>query len=63
MLVSHRNGLSVVSRDYVEFSDALDERRTLRRGRLRAVVGERQDRDRLALGRKDINPLVAVLER
>lgn len=63
MLIGHRNDPPVVSRDHVKLSDALDERRTIRRGRLRAILSERQDRDRLALGRQDINALVAVLKR
>lgn len=60
MLISHRDDLSVISRDRVEIGDALEERRTLCRGRPRTVVGERQDRDRPALGRENIDALVAV---
>jgi hypothetical protein len=63
VLVSHRDDLAVISGDLVQVGHALDERCPVRRRGLRAVIGEREHRDGLALGREHVYPLVTILKR
>lgn len=63
MLVSDSDDLAVVRGDLVEVRDPLEERRSVRRCRAGAVLSQRQDRDRLPGRSKDVNALVAALQR
>jgi hypothetical protein len=63
VLVSHRDDLTVLGRDDVKLSDALDERGTLGRGGFRAIIRQRKHGNRLARRGEDVDPLVTILER
>ena len=63
MLIGHRDDLAVVGGDLVQVRGALEERGTLRRGQPRAVLGQRQDDDRLPGHGESVDALVTPLER
>ena len=63
MLVSHRDDLTVFSRDSVKLGDSLDERSALGPGGPGAILCQRKNRDGLSHGGEYVYPLVAVLKR
>ena len=62
MLVSHRDDLTVICGDFVQVSDTLEERRTVRHDGPRAVFGEREHRDRPSCCGEHVDALVAAFE-